>query len=115
MWDSIRGTSRSTRQEAARAYRVLVEADAAHAPFPDGYFASAFSNSVLEHIPHVQAVLNETARVLKPAALFLFCVPNDSFTGSLSIARSMDRLGLSEPGGSLPQGLQSHLPPRPLR
>ena len=76
------------------AYRLLVEADAAHAPFPNAYFASAFSNSVLEHIPHVQAVLDETARVLKPAALFLFCVPNDSFATSLSIARSLDRLGL---------------------
>jgi SAM-dependent methyltransferase len=78
-----------------RAYRLLVEADAAHAPFPNAYFASAFSNSVLEHIPQVQAVLDETARVLKPAALFLFCVPNASFAMSLSIARSMDRLGLT--------------------
>ena len=78
-----------------RAYRLLVEADAAHAPFPNGYFASAFSNSVLEHIPHIQAVLDETARVLKPAALFLFCVPNDRFAQGLSIARSMDRLGLA--------------------
>ena len=97
------------------AYRVLVEADAAHAPFPDGYFASAFSNSVLEHIPHVQAVLNETARVLKPAALFLFCVPNDSFATSLSIAQVHGSAGAEQPGGSLPKGLQSNLPPRPLR
>ena len=50
------------------AYRVLAEADAAHAPFPDGYFASAFSNSVLEHIPHIDAVLADTARVLKTGA-----------------------------------------------
>ncbi len=77
-----------------RAYRLLVEADAAQAPFADGYFASAFSNSVMEHIPHVQSVLNETARVLKPGALFLFCVPNHNFTRNLSIARSLDGLGL---------------------
>jgi len=77
-----------------RAYRVLVEADAAHAPFPDAYFASAFSNSVLEHIPDVQAVLDETARVLKPGALFLFSVPNENFTRNLSVARFLDRFGL---------------------
>jgi ubiquinone/menaquinone biosynthesis C-methylase UbiE len=44
------------------AYRSLVEADAARTPFPDGHFASGVSNSVLEHIPHIQQVLNETAR-----------------------------------------------------
>src|SRR5574340_255847 len=47
------------------AYRGLVEADAAHTPFPTAQFASAFSNSVLEHIPRVQEGLNETARILR--------------------------------------------------
>jgi SAM-dependent methyltransferase len=77
-----------------RAYRGLVEADAARAPFPDGHFASGFSNSVLEHIPQVEQVLRETARVLKPGAPFLFCVPNENFTRNLSVARALERLGL---------------------
>jgi SAM-dependent methyltransferase len=76
------------------AYRMLVEADAACAPFPDAFFASAFSNSVLEHIADVQAVLDETARVLRPGALFLFSVPNEKFTEYLSVARFLDRVGL---------------------
>jgi SAM-dependent methyltransferase len=76
------------------AYGMLVEADAACAPFADAFFASAFSNSVLEHIADVQAVLDETARVLKPGALFLFSVPNDNFTRDLSIARFLDRVGM---------------------
>jgi SAM-dependent methyltransferase len=76
------------------AYRSLVEADAARSPFPDHYFASAFSNSVLEHIPHINAVLAETARVLKPGAPFVFCVPNDNFLPSLSIGRGLDGMGL---------------------
>ena len=76
------------------AYRSLVEADAALAPFPGGYFASGFSNSVLEHIPHLQEVLNETSRILKPGAPFIFCVPNQNFTRFLSIARFFDRMGL---------------------
>ena len=64
---------------ARQAYSLLTEADGAKMPYPDSYFASAFSNSVLEHIPHVEQVLSETARVLKPGAPFVFCVPNHRF------------------------------------
>jgi len=82
--------------EAGRrgTYRLLVEADGAAMPFPDGYFASAFSNSVLEHIPHVGQVLAETARVLKPGALFVFCVPNHNFLPALSVGRAFDKVGM---------------------
>ncbi len=76
------------------AYRTLVEASGACAPFPDAHFASGFSNSVLEHIPDVEAVLVETARILRPGAPFLFCVPNGNFTRDLSVARLLERLGL---------------------
>ncbi len=76
------------------AYRGLVEADGARSPFPGNHFASAFSNSVLEHIPHIDAVLAETARVLKPGAPFYFCVPNHQFNPHLSVALFFDRLGL---------------------
>jgi len=85
--------------EAARrgGYQSVVHADGGSMPFPGAYFASAVSNSVLEHIPHVQTVLNETARVLAPGAPFVFCVPNHNFLSSLSIARSLDSMGLSSP------------------
>ena len=69
------------------AYRGLVEADGAKSPFPNDYFASVISNSVLEHIPHIEAVLVETARVLKPGAPFYFCVPNPRYLSKLSISR----------------------------
>ncbi len=75
-------------------YRLLTEADGGHMPYPDAYFASAISNSVLEHIPHVEAVLAETARVLRPGAPFVFCVPNHQFEANLSLARALDALGL---------------------
>ena len=76
-------------QEAKKygAYRGLVEADGARAPFPMQYFASAISNSVLEHIPHIDAVLAETARVVKKGAPFYFCVPNPRYLTDLSISR----------------------------
>ena len=83
-------------REAAqrRNYAVLVQAYGQRIPAPDNSFASALSNSVLEHIPEVQPVLNDLARVLKPGATFYFCVPNHNFDPNLSIARFFDRIGL---------------------
>lgn len=69
------------------AYRSLVEADGAHTPFPSNHFASGLSNSVLEHIPHIDEVLKETARILKPNAPFYFCVPNTKHFHALSLAK----------------------------
>jgi len=69
------------------AYQSLVEADGARSPFPSAYFSSAVSNSVLEHIPHIDAVLAETARVLKPNAPFYFCVPNPRYLSELSLSK----------------------------
>jgi SAM-dependent methyltransferase len=89
--------SQESLQEASErnVYQLLTEADGGRMPYPDGHFASAFSNSVLEHIPHVEQVLHETARVLKPGALFVFCVPNHRFNDSLSISRLLERLHLT--------------------
>ncbi len=76
------------------AYRGLVQSLGAHVPFPDGCFASALSNSVLEHISDLQSVLNETARVLRSGALFLFCVPNHRWQENLAVAGWFRWLGL---------------------
>jgi len=79
--------------EAGRrgTYRLLVEADGACSPFPAGTFASAFSNSVLEHIPHIDAVLADVRRVLIPGAPFYFCVPNERYLSELSISRLLGK------------------------
>jgi hypothetical protein len=42
---------------------------------------------VLEHIPHIDAVLKETARVLQPNAPFYFCVPNPRYFSALSLTK----------------------------
>lgn len=82
-------------QEARQrqAYHSLAQADGGKMPFPAGVFASAVSNSVLEHIPHLELVLRETARVLQAGAPFVFCVPNHNFLLSLSVSKTLDRLG----------------------
>jgi SAM-dependent methyltransferase len=93
---------RSSLQEAKKmgGYRLLVEGDGGRMPFSDNYFSSGLSNSVLEHIPHVESVLVETARVLKPGALFIFCVPNPRYLSELSIPSIMQRLRLAWVGES---------------
>ncbi|MEN8240748.1 MAG: NUDIX domain-containing protein [Chloroflexota bacterium] len=76
-------------------YHALVQADAAHSPFPSGHFASALSNSVLEHIEHIDEVLAGTSRVLQPGAPFLFCVPNQGYVSELSIPKVLRKIGMS--------------------
>ena len=84
-------------QEAAtyKSYQDLVCAAGDKIPVPNNYFASAISNSVLEHIPDLDPVIAETARVLKPGAPFIFCVPNHRFLDTLSIAKWLDKINLS--------------------
>lgn len=82
----------SLREARSRGcYRLLVASDGHRLPFEDSSFASAFSNSVLEHIPGVEGVLKEVGRVLRPGAPFLFTVPNHSFPSSLSISGHLRR------------------------
>lgn len=76
------------------AYDGVVQALGHRAPLPGGRFASAISNSVLEHIPNLQEVLNETGRLVRPGALFLFCVPNHRWPENLSVASFLRRIGL---------------------
>ncbi len=84
-------------QKARRTdkYDVLVRSMGDHLPFPDASFASAFSNSVLEHIPDVQPVLNEVGRVLQPGGRFVITTPSHLFTEWLGGAGFFERLGLS--------------------
>lgn len=77
-----------------KAYNVLAQADGARLPFPAGRFASAVSNSVLEHIPDLDPVLADLNRVLRPGATFIFCSPSDYFLEFLSISRLLRRAGL---------------------
>lgn len=84
------------REAAGRdSYLDLVCAEGDQLPYPDGFFASGISNSVLEHIPDLDPVIAEMARVLKPGAPFIFCVPNHRFLETLSVGRWLDKIGLT--------------------
>jgi SAM-dependent methyltransferase len=70
-------------------------ADSCAMPFPDGTFATVLSNSVLEHIPDINATLSEVCRVLRPGGLFVFTTPSEHFAEYLFFATIFRRLGMS--------------------
>lgn len=78
------------------AYGLLVQADGKALPLPDGCLPGALSNSVLEHIPGVQGVLNEVGRVLEPGGIFVFTVPNQRFRTQLWGMSFANKLGLKK-------------------
>ncbi len=83
-------------QEAAQsgAYRSTVRCEGAAIPFPDYSFKTIISNSVLEHIPEVDAVIGEASRVIQSGGRFIFCVPNHQFLGNLSVSNFFDTVHL---------------------
>ncbi len=80
--------------EKRGGYVKVIEASGDAIPYEPAHFGSAVSNSVLEHIPDLDSVLKDLARVLKPGAPFIFCVPNHNFLGALSVSNFFDRIGL---------------------
>ncbi|MCB9128021.1 MAG: methyltransferase domain-containing protein [Ardenticatenales bacterium] len=83
------------RQAKARgAYHHAIVASATEMPFADGYFNSVVANCVVEHIPDIEAVLRETARVLRPGGRFVFGVPSENFADMLLGVTTLQRLGL---------------------
>ena len=83
-------------REAKRrgAYDLLALSVGGALPFASGWFATVVSNSVLEHIPDVDVVLDEIGRVLRPGGRFVFCVPSDHFTENLFFTQLFDRMRL---------------------
>lgn len=73
----------ASEAERRNIYSVVHAVDAGRIPEPDARFDFAISNSVLEHIPDLDAVLAETARVIRPNGLFVLTVPHEGFRARL--------------------------------
>lgn len=82
------------KAQASDAYHLPMQAMGDFLPFADHTFASAFSNSVLEHIVDLHPVLVEVSRVLQPGAPFVLTVPSHYFTEFLGGAAFFEGLGL---------------------
>jgi SAM-dependent methyltransferase len=87
-WGPLQKATRTKR------YGTTIQALGDRLPFADGAFASAFSNSVLEHIPDLQPVLDEVSRVLRPGGRFVITTPSHRFTEYLGGGEFFDRLRL---------------------
>lgn len=79
---------------ARGAYRWVVPASGTAMPFVDGSFHTVISNSVLEHIPDLDATLREISRVLAPGGKLAFTTPSQYFGDFLLGNAVMRRLGL---------------------
>lgn len=89
-WNPLRKSAQSGM------YQTLSQAVGDNLPFADGTFASAFSNSVLEHIPDIQPVLNDVNRVLQLNGRFLITMPSQYFTEWLGGAAFFENAGADD-------------------
>ena len=87
------------KSQKAGRYKVLAQAMGDRMPFDDETFDHAFSNSVLEHIPDIQPVLNDTSRVLKENGRFVITTPSHYFTEYLGGAGFFERIGMDSMAG----------------
>ena len=79
-------------------YRLLLTAQGARLPLAGQSMASVISNSVLEHIPDVQAVLKDIGRVLRRGGRLAFTVPNPGYLAHLAVPGWLGRVRLTGPG-----------------
>ena len=66
----------SYEQSIPENLRPFVSRMTEHIPFPDASFDVVVSNTVLEHVPDLDAVLSELRRVLKPGGVTLNVFPH---------------------------------------
>ncbi len=81
------------KAERSGMYNELIHGMGNDMPFPDDSFASVFSNSVLEHIPDIQPVLNEASRVLQQDGTLMITMPTHFFTEYLKGAAFFEQIG----------------------
>jgi SAM-dependent methyltransferase len=75
------------------AYRAVQQALGDAMPYANATFNTVLSNSVLEHIPDLDPVLREAARVLKPGGRLIVTVPSDAFRRLLAGYRRREAHG----------------------
>lgn len=77
-----------------KRYKKVLQESAEHMSLPDNSLRFVFSNSVIEHIPDVEAVLHEVSRTLKKGGVFVFTSPSDKFKEYLYFSDLLNRIGL---------------------
>jgi len=88
------------RAASGGAYSGLVRGSATALPFRHSAFGTVIANSVLEHIPDVDAAIGEIARVLRPGGRLLITAPSQHFSTLLGGAHCFYRLGFPRLAGA---------------
>ncbi|MEE4242560.1 MAG: methyltransferase domain-containing protein [Desulfopila sp.] len=79
------------RAHAVKSYKKLLCFDGERIPFASESFATIFSNSVLEHISHLEITLGEIYRVLRPEGIFITTVMSDKWEQSLPLGKILGK------------------------
>ncbi len=87
--------------EESGIYTRVLLTPAHHLPFPAGSFESAFANCSLEHMDHLDDVLQSILVSLKPGGMFLLSVVTDKFVQWASLPQLIRLVGDSERAQSL--------------
>jgi SAM-dependent methyltransferase len=74
-------------------YDTLDVASAWNIPYRSGTFGAVLANCAVEHMPKLDGVFSEVARVLRPGGKFVFSVPTDYHNRNLWTAQMLDRVG----------------------
>jgi SAM-dependent methyltransferase len=74
-------------------YDTLDVASAWNIPYRSGTFGAVLANCAVEHMPKLDGVFSEVARVLRPGGKFVFSVPTDQHNQNLFTAQMLDRVG----------------------
>jgi len=75
-------------------YRDVARCDASALCFADASFATVLSNCAIEHMPRLDDVISEVARVLKPGGTFATTLPSEHFADLLFGSTVLRRIGL---------------------
>lgn len=76
------------------AYEELIECRGDAIDKPDGHYNTAFSNSVLEHIPDIEPVFREVHRLLARGGKFYVTVPSHRFDEYSVVNQTLRAVGL---------------------
>ena len=72
----VAARERMRRASEGRLRADWSDSDATRMPFRDASFDVVFNNSLLEHVPAWERVVQETARVLRPGGIYIMCTTN---------------------------------------
>ena len=98
-WGIDINPSEVQRAQATAAYNTLVCGNICKVDLPKGFFGSAIANCSLEHVPDLDAALQNIGSALKPGASFALIVPTPTWQQDLAtneLLRGVGMLGLAQ-------------------